>query len=609
MRVWIDLISQKLTSLLTQRRPSAAAACSNLRAPVHEAGGQIDIETLKDQHWALAEREALYRQLLDSQDHLIAQRDGSGCIVFANAAYRTAFGLAMPVAGGSSVTPRVLASEAEQSSVTAAGKGCRAVVELVTTSRGPRWIRWEHQRVASQGEADEVLSIGRDVTKERAHEDQLREACLRAEAANRAKSRFLAAMSHEIRTPMNGIIGMAALLGDTGQSSEQRSYTEAVSSSAKALLAVIDEILDFSSIEAGKLRLADRPFSLAACVRDAVALLQPRASDKGITLEAEIADGCGDRVSGDEDRLRQILLNLLSNAVKFTDRGGVHVEVSRLETGLDGAVQDIVVTVADTGIGFDTAHAERLFDEFEQSEEAVGRGKGGTGLGLAIARRLARAMGGDITAVGKPGEGATFTATLRLRRDVAVPADAAASVEVSRSSPQPVPPLPRASRAEPPAPPRVLIAEDNEINAVLARRVVEKAGCEAIVVSNGRSAVATVASAVAKLSPPIDLVLMDLYMPDLDGLAATRTILGFPAMLGVAKDDLPPIVALTANAFAEDRLRCLGAGMVDYLAKPFDVGHLGQLLERWVFVDGARRNAPRPLRPGRSTPPAVPLSH
>ncbi len=607
MRGHINVILRKVSSFLNGRAAGAVSWCKRLRrSPAEQSLSRI--EALKDAHWTFTEREAQFRQLLDSQDHLIVRRDGSGYILFANAAFCRMFNLAPDTCVGKIFEPRVLASEMEQSASSVLGKPCRSVVQLVATAGGPKWLLWERQTVSpavSQTFAGadrnlETLSIGRDISKERAHEDALRQARDEAEAASRAKSRFLAAMSHEIRTPMNGILGMAGLLRDTQQTDEQSSYTAAITSSARALMAVIDEILDFSRIEAGKLRLTEQTFSPKACIGDAIALLQPRAAAKGLPIDCRFASACPRLVAGDQIRLRQILLNLISNAIKYTDTGGIMVHVSANPSGSNGRCCDIEIKVADTGIGFNTADAEQLFDEFEQTEAAIGRAEGGTGLGLAISRRLARAMGGDIRAQGVPGGGATFTLSVRL---LSVPdGSSSSSAETIMERPlqagdalppplirqMPAKQLPTARR------PRVLIAEDNEINALLACRVVEKAGCEVTMVPNGRAAVAAVARTLAKDAPAFDLVLMDLFMPELDGISATRSILGFESTLGVASHELPPIVALTANAFAEDRLRCLGAGMVDYLAKPFDAAQLAELLDRWVY---ARRGQGAPGQP------------
>ncbi len=663
-----------------------------------------EIERLQDAHWQLSDNEARYRDLLDTQQEMIVRRNSERSLVFANASFCGAFGMHAVEVIGAPFEPVVLQGERPAALSFEINRSQRAYVALTETKLGPRWIAWEDQLVAAASGGLEIQSTGRDVTEEREAEANLKDARDQAEAANRAKSRFLAAMSHEIRTPMNGILGMVSLLSDTLQTAEQQTYTNAVDQSARALLALIDEILDFSKIEAGKLELALAPFALEPCIQRAITLLAPKASEKKLELVWSIAAGVPQFVVGDEARVRQIILNLVSNAVKFTDHGSVRVMVSGVRNLADRTAV-VTVKVDDTGIGLSIEDMKRLFDEFEQAEAAVIRRQGGTGLGLAISKRLARAMGGDITAAGIAGQGATFTANLKLGiaeeesigvgsrdqltgvmallafdrafersqmanqleragantvqtdfRDVKDALRRASlagqefthlvvdgeddpvrcgklldSMRTARKSGavtgiilltvlarpglsahrekgfetylvRPVRPdsllqgfsgkdVTQASgrnaaedmqRGAPARKPRVLIAEDNDINALLARRVIEKAGCEPIMVSNGHDAVAEVRASLETGQPAFDLILMDVFMPGLDGLDATRAIRSLYENAGLDTAFGPPIIALTANAFAEDRERCLSAGMNDYLAKPFDADHLSALLRRWV---------------------------
>ena len=529
------------------------------------------MEQLKDAHWQLTDNEARYLDLLDTQQELIARRDMDGRLVFANKAFCRTFGTTLgSLIGADFAAARLVL--VDRGWDTAQRSHLHA--ELVATQNGQRWISWEEQRVAAVGGGIEIQSLGRDITVERQAEAALREARDQAQAANRAKSRFLAAMSHEIRTPMNGILGMASLLLEKQQTAEEKDYTIAIDQSARALLALIDEILDFSKIEAGKLELVNAPFSLRVCVQKAVELLAPRAADKALDLSWSIAPDVPAYVRGDEARVRQIVLNLLSNAVKFTDKGSVSVSV----TCASGRGANIAVTVKDTGIGLSPEDMTRLFDEFEQADAAIQRRDGGTGLGLAISRRLAKAMGGDILVGGRRGFGATFTAVLQL--------DATGlETQTSRSPPQlhtDDAPNVAHGAAGGAGKQRVLVAEDNAINALLTRRVIENEGYEVVVATDGAAAVEAVRTSLQNGARAFDLILMDVFMPKLDGLEATRAIRVLYDRSDARLAKAPPIVALTANAFAEDRARCLAAGMSDYLAKPFDAKQLKDIASKWI---------------------------
>jgi signal transduction histidine kinase/CheY-like chemotaxis protein len=522
------------------------------------------LEDIRDARWELADRALHYRQLLDAQQDFVVRRSSTDTLVFANTAFCDAFDVRDDDVLGSIFEPPVIRSEPVEAT---SPHGTR--VDLVRTRIGKRWIAWNEREVRNDHGDIEIQSVGRDVTVERQVEAELKAARDQAEAASRAKSRFLAAMSHEIRTPMNGILGMISLMRDTPLDSEQRMCARVVEDSARSLLHLIDDILDFSKIEAGKLGLAKNAFSLRACIAQATQLLTPDVSAKGLTLTSSIDKSVPEWLLGDDMRVRQIVLNLLSNAVKFTEIGeiGVRVFTPEAASPADDTVE-IAIEVRDTGIGFSPDMMRRLFDEFEQGETAAARHPGGTGLGLAISKRLACAMDGDIVAIGSPGKGAAFTALLCFGR---------ASPPVAKA-PLPGPVARRYARGHY----NVLVAEDNQINALLARKVIERAGGQATVVADGRSAIAAIIETMHLPKPQFDLILMDVLMPGIDGLMAARAIKDLfreRAHLGLVA---PPIIALTANAFPEDRDRCRAAGMDDYLAKPFDAQHLQDLLLRWV---------------------------
>jgi PAS domain S-box-containing protein len=640
-------------------------------------------EDLSDRNWELKEAEERAKCFLEAQGDVIVRRDGDGRITYANDAFCTLAGRTRVQLLGTTFTPAVI----EQGDAALSPDGTRIHDQKIATAGGARWIAWREVAVRTgQGRGAEVQSVGRDVTDRAQTERALADARDQAEAANRAKSRFLAMVSHEIRTPLNGILGMSDLLLDTALSPEQTTYARAVKTSGDTLLSLIEEVLDFSKIEAGRLDLDIRPFDLHALVEETVELIAPRAQAKDLEIASYVEDDLPRCLVGDAARLRQVLLNLAGNAIKFTDKGGISIVV---EPGILPA--EIFFVVRDTGIGIAATEQDRIFHEFEQADDGAARKFAGTGLGLAISRRIIERMGGRIGVESTPGAGSTFRVAVPLRaaetsetsavvppdlarRDILIVASAAVEATLlarrlnrwgARTCIAPdaeiaeallaqrswstifvdhalgrsaceqlaraaaaiaqrivlvkpaarhelpglkdagfsgylVKPVRTASLAarlamedqgfDRPAEvagaagdaPRtatagglaILIAEDNEINALLARSLLTRLGHRPTVATSGAGAFeAWLAARTA--GAPYALVLMDVHMPGSDGIEATGRIRAAEAERGWPRT---PIIALTANAFDEARDACTAAGMDGFLIKPLDRERLAATL-------------------------------
>ena len=678
---------------------------------------------------ALAADRALLQRIIDASPTLIFIKDREGTFLLANQFMAKTYGLTAERMTGMTHMDigRLLGApegeiqrflDADQRAIDS-GEAVFIPEQVLTTHGRTTWLQISKMPIDVPGRGRCVLGVCVDITTRKEIEGELHRAKVAAEHAARAKSDFLAMMSHEIRTPMNGVLGMTGLLLDTSLTAEQREYAETVRSSGSALLGILNEILDLSKIEAGRMELEHIDFSVAAAAEEATELLAERAHSKRLELLSRVDPKIPATLRGDPGRFRQVLINLLGNAIKFTERGEVVTTVEVAHEKPDTV--ELQVAVRDSGVGITAEARSRLFQPFSQADSSTTRKFGGTGLGLAICRRLVELMGGEIGVDSEPGQGSTFRFTVRLERVPAGAADTAADTAALRGAralivddnttnrvflreqlrvwgveadeapdgptalerlraaaaagsvhqvalldmqmpgmdglalaraikadpdlagiklvllsswaeaghggegreagidarlPKPVrasrllaqlvallgrgstaaPVSPERAAAEPLASPptrsaRILVAEDNAVNQKLIARVLEKKGHRVDVVGNGREAV----EAVTRVG--YDLVLMDVQMPEMDGLEATQRI---------RVSDRPtvariPIIALTANAMQGDQERCLSAGMDDYLSKPVKPADLTATLDRWLLdKSGGSVAAPPPTPPHRS---------
>ncbi|MEP9374320.1 ATP-binding protein [Mesorhizobium sp. KR1-2] len=645
---------------------------------------QAEIEALADRMWELQENEERFHGLIDALGDLVIHRDREGSIVYANKVFADLLEL-----DKSEISGRMLADLGVEVGLVpdaafASGECLSSTDVEIHAPGGSRWFSWIELSVRhKESDAASHRAIARDITARKRAEAALINARERAEHASQAKSRFLATVSHEIRTPMNGIMGMAKLLADTELSPEQRTYVGAVSTSASALLALIEDLLDYSKIEAGRFEPEPQPMSPREIVESVVELLAARAFAKGIGIGCHVSPDVPQAITADPGRVRQVLLNLIGNAVKFTDNGGVLVTVAPA-ADKPGMLR---FAVADTGTGLQEADLERVFDEFEQADGTSTRAYGGAGLGLAISRGIVQSMGGDIEVTSEYGKGSEFSFTIPAaeavhgdnvrgevlagRRAVMLTSNRTEAEAIARTiaahggtmevaenteqatalpedcdtllidaalenaegdtlkelrlagfgacdaitviapnergmladfrrngystflarpvrsetllrvllsavaAPSAMPSAPESKNGEASKHEEtelsILIAEDNDINALLARITLLKAGHKVDVVGNGKAAVEAVTSATTRY----DVVLMDLHMPIMDGLDAIAAIRRHEAETAAAP---VPIMVLTADSQEKTRHTVLAHGANGFVTKPIDPDALVQAI-------------------------------
>ena len=640
------------------------------------------VASLRERTANLEAAKARYQGLVEAQGDLIVRRKPDGVVTFANNNLAKLLKKTGDEMCGRRLGIAVLDGQATPLPDALEQPPHRVRYEQqIKTKTGTLWVLWEDYGLIDPhtGELLEIQSSGRDITELKSVMHNLSVAKEAAEAASHSKSGFLATMSHEIRTPMNGVLGMAGLLRGTELTPEQESYTEAIQDSGRALVSLIDDILDLSKIEAGKMDLSIKPFDLVEVLESTCELLAPRAHEKGLDIACYVDPRLSGQVVGDPARLRQVLLNLAGNAAKFTDEGSVKI-TAEAEPGSSS----VKITISDTGIGMTEEETEKVFQAFTQADSGHDRSYGGTGLGLAISQKLVKLMGGSLGVTSETGKGSSFSFALNLPREkedrpprehplegktyilagldeatrecaqgyieswggkvkwtnsahaldamvqlkkpdcLVCGPEMARTYKPTGSKPNHslvvMPPLARkeigdgadlgfsgylvtpirqstlkrelspetghgAAAKKPAKAPKpasdhvaldILLVEDNPLNAMLALKVLENAGHTAGRLSNGQEVVDRVRDDLEAGADALpDAILMDVQMPVLDGLGATRQIRKLEADSDVAI----PIVALTANAMPEDREACLKAGMNAYLAKPFDADDLAAVLQ------------------------------
>lgn len=542
-----DLKPQVVNSMLrlNQKLAGACIAC------IQNTRLRAEAETRKRSEEALRESEHRLRQILESvQTGIMLVDQQTGTIEYANGIAQRMTGLEQRGLLGVPAEEFLPTPDLDISSATLRRSGAGSFDSVLITHQGARIPVLRTQVKIQQVDRALLLESFVDISERIEAEHELMRAKDAAESANAAKSLFLANMSHEIRTPMNGVLGVSRLLLNTDLNPRQTEYARTIQGSARTLLKVIDDVLDFSRVESGRIKLEPRPFDLRQAIEDVLHVLGPTAREKGLAFESQLDARLPPVVLGDPERLKQVLINLTGNAIKFTPEGAVVLIV-----GLESSASPTVAVrfeIRDTGIGIPEEHRERLFESFHQVNTSYSRSYSGMGLGLSISRKLVDLMGGSIDFESELGQGTTFWFVCPFREDVALPETDLRTERVS---------LPRL---------QILLVEDDPTNQLVARETLKAMGLDVSVVDNGAAAVKAVNERA------FDVVLMDVQMPGMDGLEATRRI----RALDVDWATSIPIVALTAHAMEEHQKQCLAAGMNAFTSKPIELKALTYMLHR-----------------------------
>jgi PAS domain S-box-containing protein len=540
-------------------------------------GVTMDVTALRRAEITAQESEARYRLIAENATDLFCRFAPDSTVLWVSPAIETILGFKPEEIVGRKVLdqmheedqPHII--EAFRRMVAGGPDGEPTTWRYRSLHRDGRWIWLEGRPRATFDAAGRVVHLQdviRDITAAKQAEETLEAAQLAAESAAAAKSEFLATMSHELRTPLTSILGFAGLLQARGQMGEtEMRFVRRINDASRMLLTVVNDVLEFSKLEAGRTELENRPFGLRELVDDTVALVAGQAAEKGLSISITVDRQAPDRLSGDAGRLRQVLLNLLNNAVKFTATGSIAVEVT-LDLCANDAAR-LTFSVTDTGPGVPADRMDRLFQRFSQADGSMSRRYGGTGLGLAICRGLIELMEGQIGVDSSEGQGSRFWFTISLpalEQVGVLPPEAAVAPATMRAG-------------------RILVAEDSEANRELIRLMVTALGHDVALVHDGAAAVGAVETG------HYDMVLMDVHMPVLSGLLATRRI----RAMGGDRGGLP-IVALTADVLPEQIVKCREAGMDDHLAKPIAPAALAAVLARWLASrDGLHDTTPAAL--------------